>query len=115
MSFYVADTLGDRIAAIPHALTRHFTNLTGYTVSIHRFLNGPLGMALTPFGDILTTNGGDGFLVETSPNGSFFARRLLDSSGSPPGAGALFGLAVAPQGTGVYFVNDNTNTLNLLH
>jgi len=29
-----------------------------------------------------------------------------------PGNGALFGLAVAPGGTGVYFVDDNT--LNLL-
>ena len=29
--------------------------------------------------------------------------------------GALFGLAVAPHGKGVYFVDDDTNTLNLLH
>lgn len=42
---------------------------------------------------------------------------VLNSTGSPPpgGAGALFGLAVAPHGEGVYFVDDNTNTLNLLH
>ena len=40
---------------------------------------------------------------------------MLDSSGSPPGAGALFGLAVAPGGSGVYYVDDATNTLNLLH
>jgi hypothetical protein len=38
----------------------------------------------------------------------------LDTSGSPPGAGALFGLAIVPRG-GVYFVNDATNTLDLLH
>ena len=29
--------------------------------------------------------------------------------------GALFGLAVAPAGSGVYFVDDAVNTLDLLH
>ena len=43
------------------------------------------------------------------------AVKMLDTSGSPAGAGALFGLAVAPGGHGVYFVDDATNTLDLLH
>jgi hypothetical protein len=30
------------------------------------------------------------------------------------GAGTLFGLAVAPNGSGVYFVDDGNNTLNIL-
>ena len=34
---------------------------------------------------------------------------------SEGGALALFGLAVAPGGTGVYFVDDDTSTLNLLN
>jgi hypothetical protein len=34
---------------------------------------------------------------------------------SPGGAGALFGLAVAPGGTGIYFVDDSENTLNLFN
>ena len=34
--------------------------------------------------------------------------------GRSPGVGALFGLAFDPS-RGVYFVDDNTNTLNLLH
>ena len=114
-TLYVADTLGDRIAGIPHALIRHTSNLTGFTVAINGFLNGPLGMALAPDGNILTVNGGDGYIVETEPNNHLHARRLLDSAGSPPGAGALFGLAVAPQAKGIYFVDDNTNTLNLFH
>jgi hypothetical protein len=38
----------------------------------------------------------------------------LDNTGSPPGAGALFGLTFDPQ-AGVYFVDDASNTLNLLH
>jgi hypothetical protein len=31
------------------------------------------------------------------------------------GAGSLFGLAVAPEGKGIYFVDDGENTLRLLH
>jgi hypothetical protein len=40
---------------------------------------------------------------------------VLESSGSPPGAGALLGLAVVPFRDAVYYVDDTTNTLNLLH
>ena len=43
------------------------------------------------------------------------AIKTLDTSGSPAGSGALFGLAVAPKGQGVYFVDDATNKLRLLH
>jgi hypothetical protein len=43
------------------------------------------------------------------------AHRFLDKSGSPKGAGALFGLAVAPHGSGLYYVDDAVNTLRLLH
>ena len=31
------------------------------------------------------------------------------------GAGALFGLAAALHGSGVYFVDDSVNTLDFLH
>ena len=34
---------------------------------------------------------------------------------TPPGAGALFGLALTPNHQGIYYVDDPTNTLNLLH
>ena len=43
---------------------------------------------------------------------------MLDTSavpGFPNGFGTLFGLAVVPGGSGVYFVDDGTNTFNLLH
>jgi hypothetical protein len=36
-------------------------------------------------------------------------------TGSQPGAGALFGLAIKPGQRAVYYVDDATNTLNLLH
>jgi hypothetical protein len=114
-TLYVADTLANRITAIPDALFRVRDAGTGYTVTAGRFLNGPLGLVVAPGGNILTVNSGDGNLVVTMPGGRQVARVTLDSSGSPPGAGALFGLAVAPGGRAIYFVDDATNTLNLAH
>jgi hypothetical protein len=43
------------------------------------------------------------------------AHRRLDKPGSPPGAGALFGLALKPRHRGIYYVDDAVNTLRLLH
>ena len=40
--------------------------------------------------------------------------RFVDTSHSRNGAGTLFGLAVAPNGGGIYLVNDGNNTLNTL-
>jgi hypothetical protein len=116
-TLYVADTLNNRIAAIPNAAFRLSDDGTGATVSENGALNGPLGLTIAPGGDILTVNGGDGNLVETTPAGAQVAVQALDTTPTPPGPpgnGALFGLAVAPHGTGVYFVDDDTNTLNLL-
>jgi hypothetical protein len=114
-TLYVADSLNNRIAAIPNALTRHSTAFAGRDVTSNGILNDPLGLTIAPNGHILTANGNDGFLVETTPSGSQIDTQLLDHTGTPPGAGCLFGLAVVPGGTGVYFVDDCTNTLNLLH
>ena len=50
------------------------------------------------------------------PGGQAGRQLLLDNTGSPkPGAGALFGLAVTPNGNGVYYVDDAANTLSLFH
>jgi hypothetical protein len=114
-TLYVADALSSRIAAIPNAMVRSTSGGRGVTVSQGGALDGPLGLVIAPNGHILTVNSGDGNIVETTPSGLQVATRTLDSSGSPSGAGALFGLAVAPGGSGVYYVDDATNTLNLLH
>jgi hypothetical protein len=114
-TLFVADTLGNRIAAIPNALARAGSAGTGVTVSRNGALRGPLGVAIAPNGDVLAVNSLNGNLVEVKPDGSQVAVKALDRSGSPAGAGALFGLAVAPYGSGVYFVDDATNTLDLLH
>ena len=111
---YVADSLNNRIAAIPNALSRNSSAGTGMTVSKGGALNDPLGLTVSPNGNIITVNGNDGFAVETTPSGHQVGKVLLDSSGNPPGAGALFGLAVV-SGQGLYYVDDATNTLNLFH
>ena len=99
-TLYVADTVNSRIAAIPGAVARHHSAGTGFTVTKGGALNAPLGLTVAPNGDVLTVNGGDGNIVETTPGGHQIAVKALDTSGSPPGAGALFGLAVAPHGMG---------------
>ncbi|MET8748336.1 hypothetical protein [Streptomyces sp. NPDC004728] len=113
-SLYVADTVNNRITVIPRALSRDRSAGTGRVVSSDGRLNGPLGLAIAPNGHILTVNSGDGNIVETTRAGRQVAFRQLDNSGSPPGAGALFGLAVDLDRDAVYFVNDATNFLNVL-
>jgi DNA-binding beta-propeller fold protein YncE len=118
-TLYVADTVNSAIRAIPNAPFRRGSDGTGSLVSpasgATNRLNGPLGLAIAPNGDILTVNAGNGRIVETTPAGDQVAAKLLDHTGSPPGSGALFGLALTPDGQGLYFVDDDTNTLDLLH
>ena len=111
---YVADSLNNRVAAIPDPLFRATSAGTGATLSQGGSLNDPLGLTVGPAGNILAVNGNNGFLVVIAPWGQQVNKILLDSSGTPPGAGALFGLIQVP-GSGIYYVDDASNTLNLLH
>jgi len=116
-TLYVADSAGNRLAGISKALTRTSPS-NGSTVTSAGAINDPLGLAIAPNGGILTTNGGNGNLVETTPNGKQIDVKMLDTipvTGLPNGNGTLFGLAVAPGGAGVYFVDDGFNTFNILH
>jgi sugar lactone lactonase YvrE len=112
-TLYVADTLASRIIAIPNAMTRS-TPLadTGIALSTGQHLKQPLGLALAPNGDILTTNAGDGNIVETTPAGHQVATMAGDAKA---GAGSLFGISIAPGGKGIVYVDDASNTLRLLH
>jgi len=54
-------------------------------------------------------------MVGTTPGGKTTAKTLVD-----PGAGDLFGLAIVPDGRGIYFVDDAgsgpaANSLQILH
>jgi hypothetical protein len=116
-TLYVADSSNNRIAAIPNALTR--TSILGgggKTVAKGGMLNDPLGLAIAPNADVITMNGADGNAVETTPGGRTAATKTLVANG----AGDLFGLALAPFATGIYFVNDAgngpaANSLQILH
>lgn len=114
-TLFVADTVNSRIAAIPDATFRFRpvnAGLPGATFSADPHLAGPLGLALAPNGDLLSVNAADNNLVELTPTGSLAAVRNLDAV-DPPG-GALFGLADATGPAAVFYVNDDTNTLNVL-
>jgi hypothetical protein len=113
-TLYVADTLNNRIAAIPDAVFRHSSDGPGRTVSKGGALLGELGLAIAPNGDILTVNGGNGNMVEVTPRGAQVAVVTVDNNSG--GAGNLFGLAVKPGARAVYFVDDfgTDNNLQLL-
>ena len=86
----------------------------GVTVSQGGSLNAPLGLAVAPGGDLIAVNGNDGNAVEVTPFGMQVDTRSIDPFDS---GGDLFGLAIAPSGRGILFVDDNgaANTLDLLH
>src|SRR5579863_9813290 len=77
-TLYVADSLNNRIAAIPDALHRQTSAHTGNDLTSNGFLNDPLGMTLAPNGDVLTTNGNNGKVVETTPTGTQIDKKFLD-------------------------------------
>ena len=112
-TLYVADTLESRIIAIPNALTRT-TALADKNIAITTggHLKQPLGLVVAPNGDIVTTNAGDGNMVETTPAGHQVATFTADAK---TGAGTLFGIAVAPGHRSLIFTDDGSNDLRMLH
>jgi hypothetical protein len=114
-TLYVADSLNNRIAAIPGALFLTTSAGPGYTLNKGGALNDPLGLTITRDHHLIAANGNDGNLVEVNAfTGKQVAVKLVDNTGGPPpGGGALFGLIAVRDG--VYFVDDASNTFNLLH
>lgn len=110
-TLYVAQTLGNNITAIPHALTRD--SAVGYgssTLTSGGLLDAPLGMVLAPNGDLLVTNGNDGNLVEITPKGRQLAKDTLIKAG----AGDLFGITLSATHKGIVFVDDGTNSIEMV-
>jgi hypothetical protein len=113
-TLYVADTQGNRIAAIPDAATRqNALGGGGITVATGDDLMGPLGLTLAPNGNLLAANGGNGNIIELSPTGAHVATVTADDSSAPGGAGVLFGLTVSPFNNDLYFVDDGMNELGV--
>jgi hypothetical protein len=100
-------------------VTRADSAGVGEVVTKDGLLAWPLAMAWSPPvaggpSHLLVCNGKDGRLVEVDPlsRKQVYAQWInTDQAQSPPGNGDLFGLAVTPDGTGVYYVMDDVNTL----
>jgi hypothetical protein len=115
-TLYVSDALTNRIVAIPDALTRKDSAGHGREVTKEGLLQRPLAMCWTPNDHLLITNGLNGQVVEVDPaNGKQLYAQWVDANKAqtPPGNGDLFGIAMAPDGTSFYYVEDEVNALVL--
>ena len=113
-TLYVTDGLDNDITAIPNALTRSDSAGTGKEVTRDGLLAWPLALAWTPEGHLLACNGKDGRVVEVDPAAGkqIYAQWIdNDQAQSPPGNGDLFGIAMLPDNSGFYYVEDDVNTL----
>jgi uncharacterized protein (TIGR03118 family) len=117
-TLYVASTGNNEIFAIKHASKTHSDNGTGVLVyQDQAHLRGPIGLALAPNGDLLTTNGDavnadanqPSELIEFTPQGQFVGELSLD-----PAPGAAFQIVVQSthKKVTVATVNDDLNTLD---
>jgi len=115
-TLYVADNLGNRITSVPNALTSGASTSPGSTLTSGGQLANPLGLTMVPNGDLLAANAVNGKIVEISPAGKQVGEYYADDDigQDPPGNGDLFDVAIDQAGTGVLFVNDGTNILEVL-
>ena len=113
-TLYVSDAVGNQIVAIPDAATRTTSIGTGRTVARGGLLRRPLALTMAPNGHLLSINGTNGQVVEVDPaTGKQFCAQWIDAdqAQSPPGNGDLFGIAMAPDDKGFYYVEDDVNTI----
>ena len=113
-TLYVTDGLDNEITAIPEAGTRTTSAGKGKLITKEGLLQWPLAMLMTPAGHLIVANGKNGQAVEVDPGtGKQIYAHWLDSNQaqSPPGNGDLFGIALSPDGKGIYYVEDDVNTL----
>jgi hypothetical protein len=117
----VQDPAQNRIAAIANASKLDTSTGTGTTIFQGKPLNLPGGIGINPFNsDVLVVNLNDNNMVEINPaNASVVGVKtvdplVVDAQGNNAG---LFGLSATVDKKGnllVFFVDDNTNTLNAL-
>jgi sugar lactone lactonase YvrE len=122
-SLYVADTGNNRIQLVHGVRDTQSDQGSGETVVSGAPLKGPLALAQSPSGTIIASNGDaagsantpDNInrVVEFDPRQHASVTSLqLDNSGV---AGAIFGITIPTSGrSGLYYVNDNTTTLDFL-
>lgn len=113
-TLYVSDGVDNRIVAIADAPTRASSAGTGREITKEGLLKRPLAMALAPNGHLLVCNALNGQVVEVDPASGkqLYAQWIdTDQAQTPPGNGDLFGIVMAPDGKGFYYVEDDVNTV----
>jgi DNA-binding beta-propeller fold protein YncE len=113
-TLYVTDSVANRIVAIANAVTRTTSAGTGRVVTQDGLLKRPLTLVMTPQSTLLACNALNGQVVEIDPKSGKQLRAQwinTDQAQSPPGSGDLFGLALTPDGKGMYYVHDDVNAL----
>lgn len=118
-TLYVASTDDNKIFAIADAGDSTSDGGTGFVVfADQQHLHGPLGLVLTPKGNLITANGDAVFaggtqndLVEFTPHGNLVATYQLDAG--PPGG--AFGIAIMAAQDAVRFaaVDNDLNTVTV--
>ncbi|HEX4040669.1 MAG TPA: hypothetical protein VHY10_03135 [Xanthobacteraceae bacterium] len=113
-TLYVSDGVGNRVVAIADAATRTGSAGTGRVITQDGLMKRPLAMAAAPNGHLLVCNALNGQVVEIDPvtGKQIYAQWIdTDQAQSPPGNGDLFGIVMAPDGKGFYYVEDDMNTV----
>src|SRR5579872_72389 len=113
-TLYVSDAVDNRIVAIADAELRSTSAGVGTKVAEGGLMQRPLALIATPEGHLIACNAKNGQVVEIDPaSGRQIAAKWIDANEaqSPPGNGDLFGLAMAPDGKGFYYVEDDVNML----
>jgi uncharacterized protein (TIGR03118 family) len=120
-TLYVASTADNGIFSIAHASTTTDKGKGAQLNTSALPLNGPLGLAMAPNGDLIVTNGdaintsntapAPNMIIEFTPAGKLVGTTQVDTGA----AGGAFGIAVSTDNGEVRFaaVDDNTNTLDV--
>lgn len=118
-TLYVASTGDNKIFSVPRASVSSADAGTGSVfISDATHLHGPLGLAITSNGDLISAQGDAvnfdpnqiSEIVEFSPQGQFIDEFSIDST-----VGSAFGLAIVPLEDGFRFaaVDDGVNMLDI--
>lgn len=111
---FIVDNLNSRIIFVNFATTRFSSAGTGFTLTRGGLLSSPL-IIIVFHNVLLVTNSGNGNLIAISFSGRTSLVKALSTtstSGSAPGADALWGMAPSINGQWIYYANDLTNSLN---
>ena len=113
-TLYVSDALANAIVKIADATTRTTSAGTGDVITKDGLLRRPLSLVMTPGGNLVACNALNGQIVEIDPRtGKQLSAQWIDvdQAQTPPGNGDLFGMAIMPDGRGLYYIEDDVNAL----